>query len=183
MKSLAFIASLLAAGTLAAPALAHDHKPDQKHDHAQHEGHDHAHGMMGGSAHGCTVPSEADLNAQFDRFNAAWATKNPDTVTALFDNDGVLLATVAARPRTTPADVRDYFVSFLKNSPVGKIDTSTIKAGCNWALRAGTWTVTLTNPATGAKSDVKARYTFLYQLDGENWEIEHLHSSVLPANP
>jgi uncharacterized protein (TIGR02246 family) len=183
MKRVAMISALLAAGALGFPALAHDHKPDQKHDHAQHEGRDHAHAKMGGGAQDCAVPSEADLNAQFDRFNAAWATKNPDTVTALFDNDGVLLATVAARPRTTPADIRDYFVGFLKGSPVGKIDTSTIKAGCNWALRAGTWTVSLTNPATGAKSDVKARYTFHYQRDGANWEIEHLHSSVLPANP
>ena len=131
----------------------------------------------------CVVPTQADLDSQFARFNNAWATKSPDTVTALFDNDAVLLATVAARPRTTPADIRDYFVSFLKGSPVGRIDTSTIKSGCDWALRMGTWTVTLTNPDTGEKSDVKARYTFLYQRDGGNWEIEHLHSSVLPEKP
>ncbi len=131
----------------------------------------------------CVVPTQADLDGQFAQFNAAWATKNPDTVTALFDNDAVLLATVAARPRTTPADIRDCFVSFLKNSPVGRIDTSTIKTGCNWALRAGTWTVALTNPDTGAKTDVKARYSFLYQYDAGVWEIEHLHSSVLPEKP
>jgi uncharacterized protein (TIGR02246 family) len=167
-KTLA-LALAVGAATFALPALAHDHGQ-------QHAGH-----AM--PAAQCVVPTAADLDAQFARFNAAWATKSPDTVTALFDNDAVLLATVAARPRTTPADIRDYFVSFLKNSPVGRIETSTIKAGCNWAFRAGTWTVTLTNPDTGAKTDVKARYTFLYQLDGTNWEIEHLHSSVLPANP
>ena len=131
----------------------------------------------------CVVPSQADLDAQFARFNDAWSTKNPDTVTALFDNDAVLLATVASRPRTTPADIRDYFVNFLKGSPVGRIDTSTIKAGCNWALRVGTWTVSLTDAATGAKTDVKARYSFLYQYDAGVWEIEHLHSSVSPAKP
>lgn len=131
----------------------------------------------------CVVPTAADLDAQFTRFNDAWKTKNPDTVTAMFDNDAVLLATVASRPRTTLADIRDYFVSFLKNSPVARIDTSTIKAGCNWALRAGTWTVALTNLDTGAKSDVNARYTFLYQYDAGVWEIEHLHSSVFPAKP
>jgi uncharacterized protein (TIGR02246 family) len=164
-------ATILAAGAaaVAMPALADDH--------ANH----HAGRTMPVAP--CVVPTEADLDTQFARFNGAWATKNPDTVTALFDNDAVLLATVAARPRTTPADIRDYFLGFLKNSPVGKIETSTIKAGCNWAFRAGTWTVTLTNPDTGTKTDVKARYTFLYQLDGTNWEIEHLHSSVLPANP
>lgn len=162
------LACILAMGALASamPALAANHRNHHAAPAAQ-----------------CVVPTQADLDGQFDRFNAAWATKNPDTVTALFDNDAVLLATVAARPRTTPADIRDYFVSFLKNSPVGRIDTSTIKTGCNWALRAGTWTVTLTNPDTGAKTDVKARYSFLYQYDAGVWEIEHLHSSVLPEKP
>jgi uncharacterized protein (TIGR02246 family) len=128
----------------------------------------------------CARATPAALDAKFAEFNAAWATKNPDTVTALFDDDAVLLATVANVPRTDPAGIRDYFVKFLKNSPVGAIDTSTIKSGCNWALRMGTWTVTLTDPASGAKTDVKARYTFLYQFEGGQWKIEHLHSSAMP---
>ena len=131
----------------------------------------------------CQTLTPAQLDRQFAKFNDAFATKNPDTVTALFDDDAVLLATVAATPRTTPATIRDYFVSFLKGSPVGRIDSSTVKSGCNWAMRAGTWTVDLTDAATGAVNPVKARYTFLYQREGGAWKIEHLHSSVLPAKP
>ncbi|NBU28101.1 MAG: DUF4440 domain-containing protein, partial [Caulobacteraceae bacterium] len=66
------------------------------------------------------------------------------------------------------------------SSPVGRIETSTIKSGCNWALRAGTWTVTLTDAATGTKTDVRARYSFLYQYEDGQWRIEHLHSSAMP---
>lgn len=128
----------------------------------------------------CAKLSATQLDAKFAQFNGAWATGNPDTVTALFDDDAVLLATVANVPRTDHAGIRDYFVKFLKNKPVGKVDTATIKSGCNWALQAGTWTVTLTDPATGAKNDVKARYTFLYQFEGGKWRIEHLHSSAMP---
>ena len=131
----------------------------------------------------CQTLTSAQLDQQFAKFNEAWATGNPDTVTALFDDDAVLLATVAATPRTTPAAIRDYFVSFLKGSPIGRIETSTVKSGCNWAMRAGTWTVNLTDTATGAVNPVKARYTFLYQREGGVWKIEHLHSSVLPAKP
>ena len=131
----------------------------------------------------CQTLTPAQLDKQFAAFNGAWATGNPDSVTALFDDDAVLLATLAATPRTTPATIRDYFVSFLKGSPVGRIDSSTVKSGCNWALRAGTWTVNLTDAATGAVNPVKARYTFLYQREGGVWKIEHLHSSVLPAKP
>lgn len=128
----------------------------------------------------CAMATPAALDAQFEAFQNAWASKNPDTVTALFDTDAVLLATVANSPRTDHAGIRDYFDKFLKNSPVGRIDTSTIKSGCNWAARVGTWTVTLTDPANGAKSDVKARYSFLYQFQRGQWRIEHLHSSMMP---
>ncbi len=131
----------------------------------------------------CHTLGTTQLDAQFAKFNAAWATRNPDAVTALFDDDAVLLATLANQPRTDPGGVRDYFVKFLKNSPVGRIDTSTVKSGCNWALRAGTWTVSLTDAATGAKNDVKARYSFLYQFEDGQWKVEHLHSSVMPELP
>lgn len=128
----------------------------------------------------CARLTPAQLDTHFNKFNAAWATGNPDTVTALFDDDAVLLATVANVPRTDHAGIRDYFVKFLKGKPVGRIDTATVKSGCNWALQMGTWTVTLTDPASGAKNDVKARYSFLYQFEGGRWKIEHLHSSAMP---
>ena len=131
----------------------------------------------------CEKLTTAQMDRKFAEFNAAWATKNPDRVTPLFDTDAVLLATLAGTPRTDPAGIRDYFVEFLQKSPVATLDSSTIKSGCNWALRAGAWTVNLTDKDTGAKSAVKARYTFLYQYQQGAWKIEHLHSSVMPARP
>jgi uncharacterized protein (TIGR02246 family) len=128
----------------------------------------------------CAAVTEAAVAAQFDKFNAAWATKNPDAVTRLFTKDAVLLATVSNTPRTDHAGIRDYFVTFLKGSPVGTINTSTIDIGCNKATRVGTWTVALTDAATGAVNNVKARYSFIYRLDGGEWKIDHLHSSMLP---
>jgi uncharacterized protein (TIGR02246 family) len=127
----------------------------------------------------CAPVTTAAVEAQFAKFNAAWATKNPDTVTALFGKDAVLLATVSNKPRTDAAGIRDYFVSFLKNSPVGTITSSNIDLGCNMATRVGTWTVTFTD-AVGAKTDVLARYTFIYKYEGGKWMIDHLHSSMLP---
>jgi uncharacterized protein (TIGR02246 family) len=128
----------------------------------------------------CAAVTEAQVAAQFDKFNAAWATKSPDLVTKLFTDDAVLLATVSNKPRTDHAEIKDYFIGFLKGSPVGTITSSTIDIGCNKATRVGTWTVTLTDAATGAKTDVKARYSFVYRLDAGEWKIDHLHSSMLP---
>ena len=136
--------------------------------------------VLAGEGATCERLSSAQLDEQFTAFNRTWATKDPDSVTNLFDDDAVLLATVANVPRTDAAGIRDYFVKFLRGSPVGRIETSTIKSGCNWALRAGTWTVVLTDEKTGAMRDVNARYSFLYQFEDGQWKIEHLHSSVLP---
>ena len=44
-------------------------------------------------------------------------------VTAPFNADPVLLPPVSGQPRKTPASVPDYFVAFLRNSPVARIDT------------------------------------------------------------
>ena len=128
----------------------------------------------------CAAVSQTQVEGLFTDFNNAWATKNPDTVTALFTKDAVLLATVSNKPRTDHAGIRDYFVGFLKPSPVGTIDTSTVKIGCNTASRVGTWTVTVTDADSGAKTDIKARYSFIYRMESGNWKIDHLHSSKMP---
>lgn len=128
----------------------------------------------------CQMPTAAQVEAQFATFNAAWATKDPAKVTALFTDNAVLLATVSNTPRTTPAAINDYFVSFLKNNPQGTITSSTTKVDCNTASRLGTWTVTFTDGATGVKTDVLARYSFIYRYVGGQWKIDHLHSSMLP---
>ena len=128
----------------------------------------------------CPVVTSRDIESQFSRFSAAWATLDPDIVTGLFTAEPVLLATVSNTPRTTPASVRDYFVSFLKNKPVGKIDSSTIEIDCNTASRVGASTVTLTDPATAKTRDVRVRYSFIYRFEGNDWKIDHLHSLAMP---
>jgi uncharacterized protein (TIGR02246 family) len=127
----------------------------------------------------CQPVTAAQVEAQFNRFNAAWATRNPDTVTALFTRDAVLLPTVSNRPRTDHAGIRDYFVGFLRAAPQGTINTSTVHIGCNMASRLGTWTVALTN-AAGERTNVLARYSFIYRYDRGQWRIAHLHSSMMP---
>lgn len=129
----------------------------------------------------CAPISDAIVNAQFGRFNDALATRNPDSVTALFAPRAVLLPTLSDKERTTPAAIRDYFVHFLEKSPVGHIDTSTVRTGCNMAARMGNWTFTLTDPATHKASAAHARYTFVYTYEGGRWMIAHLHSSLMPA--
>lgn len=128
----------------------------------------------------CPDTTSAQIEGLFTQFNDAWATKDAAKVTALFTKEPVLLATVSNKPRTTPAGVNDYFVKFLKGSPVAKIDTSTVEIDCKTASRLGTWTVTVTDANTGAKTDIKARYSFIYRYEDGGWKIDHLHSSMMP---
>jgi len=130
----------------------------------------------------CPAISPAGVEAQFERFNAAWATRSPEVVTALFTDAPVLLPTLSNAPRTTREGVRDYFVGFLQNRPVARIDTSTVEIDCRTASRVGTWTVTLTDPASGAAREVPARYSFIYRFEAGDWKIDHLHSSVMPGH-
>ncbi|MFP5330435.1 MAG: SgcJ/EcaC family oxidoreductase [Alphaproteobacteria bacterium] len=120
------------------------------------------------------------VEAHFARFNEAWASGDAQTVADLFAPGAVLLATVSNKPRTTRAEIVDYFDHFLANKPVSRIDTSVIRLGCNMAARFGTWTIELTDPKTGAKSTVPARFTFIYRFEDGEWAIDHLHSSKMP---
>ncbi|WP_448582385.1 SgcJ/EcaC family oxidoreductase [Thermaurantiacus sp.] len=132
------------------------------------------------SARRCPAVTTAQVEALFDRFNAAWATRDPAKVAALFAPDATLLATVSNAERTTPARIEEYFVGFLKGEPVGRIETSTVMIDCNLATRTGNWVVNAKN-ANGERVDIPARYSFIYKWDGKDWKIQHLHSSVRPA--
>lgn len=123
----------------------------------------------------CVAADRAQIAALFDRWNASLATGSPDRVTANYAPDAVLLPTVTNEPRTTPAEIRDYFVKFLKNKPQGTIDKRVIKIDCNVAQDVGTYTFRF---ADG--SSVKARYTYVYQWRDGQWLIAHHHSSAMP---
>jgi len=123
----------------------------------------------------CTPATEAQVAALFDRWNDSLRTLDPDQVAANYASDGVLLPTVSNQPRTTPAQIRDYFVKFLKAGPQGRIDSRTIKIGCNVAQDVGTYTFSFKDGKT-----VHARYTYVYEWTGGKWLIAHHHSSAMP---
>ena len=165
MKSIAFLTAATAL-LMATPAAAHDHA---------------AKGKKAATMKCAAIPAGAP-DALFRKFNAAWASKNPDTVADLFSRDAVLLATVSNVPRTDRAGIRDYFVSFLKGSPVGTRNTSNVREGCNLLTDVGTWTVGLTNQNSGVRNNVKARYSLIYKYEDGIWKIAHLHSSMMPVS-
>lgn len=123
----------------------------------------------------CAPVTQAQVGALFDRWNDSLRTLDPDKVTANYASDGVLLPTVSNNPRSTPAEIRDYFVKFLKGEPRGTIDKRIIRIGCNVAQDVGTYTFKFKDGTS-----VHARYTYVYELVNGQWLIAHHHSSAMP---
>ena len=126
----------------------------------------------------CVNVNKEQIAGLFDKWNASLKTGNPDTVTANYSDDAILLPTVSNKPRTNHAEIRDYFVHFLQKHPQGTIDSRTIKLGCNTAIDMGIYTFKLKDG--NASKDVQARYTFQYAFENGKWVIEHHHSSAMP---
>lgn len=123
----------------------------------------------------CHATTDAEIASLFDRWNASLATGEPARVVANYATESILLPTVSNKPRLTPADKLDYFETFLKLKPQGKIDMRTVQVGCNTALDAGIYTFTFGDGRT-----VQARYTYTYKWDGAQWLITSHHSSAMP---
>ncbi len=116
----------------------------------------------------------ADL---FDRWNNSLKRGDAHKVDANYTEHAVLLATLANKPRLTRSERIEYFKDFLAKQPIGKIDSRTIKIGCNKAIDTGLYTFTLKD---GKK--LQARYTFTYRWNGKQWLISSYHSSAMPEN-
>lgn len=128
----------------------------------------------------CAPIDQAGVAALFDRWNAALASRDPEQVAALYGDDALLLPTLSPIPRADHAAIADYFVQFLAQAPEGRIESRTVRLGCNEALDAGTYSFLL-HPKGQKPRRVAARYSFVYVFDGQDWRIQHHHSSLMPA--
>ncbi|MDX6084226.1 SgcJ/EcaC family oxidoreductase, partial [Xanthomonas campestris pv. incanae] len=73
-----------------------------------------------------------------------------------------------------------YFEMFLTKKPKGVINYRTVRLlDDDSAVDAGVYTFTLTDK-NGKKSDVQARYTFVYEKRDGKWLIINHHSSAMP---
>lgn len=121
----------------------------------------------------------ADIKGQFDRWNAALATLDPNKVASLYAPDGVLLPTVSNKVRTTKAEIVDYFTTFLKLKPQGVMNDSKVRLlAPDTGIHSGVYTFDVVKD--GKPTKVQARFSFTYKkIDGE-WLIVDHHSSGMP---
>jgi uncharacterized protein (TIGR02246 family) len=130
----------------------------------------------------CTDVTKKEIAALFERWETSLHTGDAEKVAANYASDAVLLPTVSNKTRTDHEGIKDYFEHFLQKKPKGKIDSRTIHIGCNEAFDVGAYTFTLIGE-DGKKSEVPARYSFIYELRDGKWLITHHHSSAMPEKP
>lgn len=114
----------------------------------------------------------------FDQWNAALQTLSPDKVVELYAEDAVLLPTLSNDVRHNHAEIRTYFVDFLKKHPRGTINESNIRDLGDTAVHSGVYTFELS--ADGETTQAQCRFTYVYAKTGETWQIIEHHSSLMP---
>lgn len=134
--------------------------------------------LEGGSSDAAAATSlpESEVRDLFQLWNSALATEDPDMVAKRYSSTPCLLPTVSDVPRTDYDSIKAYFVDFLQKKPQGEILESYVTSGPDWCMDDGIYEFTM--GATGDK--VKARYSFVYTKEGDEWKICHHHSSQMP---
>ena len=123
----------------------------------------------------CEKISSVEVESLFDKWNESLKTGSARKVADNYLSDAVLLPTVSNKVRLTDAERVDYFEHFLEKKPVGKIESRTIRAGCNKAMDSGIYKFTFAD-----STSITARYTFTYAREGNEWKISSHHSSAMP---
>lgn len=125
------------------------------------------------------APATQQIADLFPQWNAALATGDPQRVADLYAPDAVLLPTVSNEVRRTRAQIVDYFTKFLQSKPQGTIEDEIVDVlDADTAINTGVYRFTLTKD--GKQQQVRARYTYVYELRDGKWLIVNHHSSAMP---
>ena len=106
-------------------------------------------------------------------------TFNPEAVVNLYAPDGILLGTIAENIKVGRDEILTYFNMFVRKQPIGMINTMYIQDGGSCKVADGIYTFTLTD-SLGKKTEVIARYTFVFKQYMDQWKIASHHSSKQP---
>jgi len=128
-----------------------------------------------------------DVNTVVPMLLQNWANQlsrsspsSPMPIISTYADNGVLLPTCANGPLTGRAEIKGYFVGFLKPQPAATFDMATAKIGgdCTHPFASGLYTFKL-NDGT----QLQARYTYVFRQTGATtWLIAQHHSSLEPES-
>ena len=120
-----------------------------------------------------------EIMQALESWGKAVKTRDPDHVTRLYAEDGVLWGTVSQTIRPGHELIHDYFVHFLAKENIrGKVTDQNIRIYGDIAINSGSYTFKWTENAQEIAAD--ARFSFVYRNIEGKWMIADHHSSFVP---
>ena len=121
-----------------------------------------------------------EVDAAFTQWRDALASGKAENVVKLYDNDAILLATLAAKPITNQKARTQYFTTLTaKPKVIATVDEKHIKLlDEDDAVISGLYTFSFEE--NGKTIKIPARYSFVYEKTNGAWMIVEHHSSKVP---
>ncbi|MBI2087820.1 MAG: SgcJ/EcaC family oxidoreductase [Deltaproteobacteria bacterium] len=136
--------------------------------------------QMGGSA--AVAPGAKDqVAAATAAWVAAFNSRDPARITALYDPEAAFWGTTAKTISTNPAAIAEYFKDAPK-SPNARVSIGEQHIRVYGDVAVNTGYYTFSNVRDGKPVANAARYTFVYKNRGGKWMIIDHHSSRVPGS-
>ncbi len=123
-----------------------------------------------------------DVMAATRAWAAAYDSRDPQKILALYAPDAVFWGTSSPTLRDTPALIAEYF----KNSPSqpnARVELGDFKVRVWGDTAASTGSYTFTDQRDGQTVRRPARFSFVFHKQNDRWMIVDHHSSSVPAAP
>jgi uncharacterized membrane protein YqiK len=123
---------------------------------------------------------KAEIHAALQEWTEALGRGHDETaVTALYDKEATVLATLDPKPLETPAEIAGYFHKLTQNPELkATVQSEKIDLFGDAAVASGLYTFSYSKD--GQRVELPARYTFVYRKTPHGWAIVRHHSSALP---
>jgi uncharacterized protein (TIGR02246 family) len=135
--------------------------------------------LLGVPTHVLAGPKE-DVAAATQAWVAAYDSRDPARITALYDPEAVFWGTSAKTVSANPGAIAEYFKDAGKR-PNARVTLGEQHIRVYGDVAVNTGAYTFSDVRDGQNVTTPARYTFVYQQrDGKWWIVDH-HSSRMPG--
>lgn len=125
------------------------------------------------------VDGKGQVAAATTTWRAAYDSRDPARITALYASDAVLWGTTAKAVAATPAAIADYFKDAGKR-PNARVAFGEQHIRAYGDVGVSTGYYTFSDVRDGQTVSVPARFTMVFRNEGGRWLIVAHHSSRVP---
>jgi len=124
-------------------------------------------------------PMAEIAETNFNHWNEMLQTKDPKKVAGLYSENCTFLPTLSPEFKQGEKGAEEYFHHFLEKNPFGEIVTDEVQSIDQKSyVHSGMYNFIVC--PDNNRQTVEARFTYVWQLNDNKWEIIHHHSSVKP---